>query len=89
MSGDVIVIVTLNTALRVAYTAGDVAADGIIPVSRPRYRAGGRGVTVARVLRAFGHDVLTAGLAGGVSGELIREDLAQSGVPTAFTLSLA
>jgi tagatose 6-phosphate kinase len=38
------------------------------------------------VLRAFGHDVLAAGLAGGVSGELIREDLARSGVPTAFTL---
>ena len=43
-------------------------------------------MTVARVLRAFGHDVLAAGLAGGASGELIREDLARSGVPTAFTL---
>jgi tagatose 6-phosphate kinase len=86
MSGDVIVTVTLNAALHVAYTAGDQAAEGVIPVSRPGYRAGGRGVTVARVLRAFGHDVLAAGLAGGVSGELIREDLAKSGVPTAFTL---
>ncbi len=85
MSGDVIVTVTLNAALHVAYTVGD-PADGITPVSRPGYRAGGRGVTVARVLRAFGHDVLAAGLAGGVSGELIREDLAKSGVPTAFTL---
>ena len=86
MSGDVIVTVTLNAALHVAYTAGDLAAEGINPVSRPGYRAGGRGVTVARVLRAFGHDVLAAGLAGGASGELIREDLAKSGVPTAFTL---
>jgi len=43
-------------------------------------------VTVARVLRAFGHDVLAAGLAGGASGELIIQDLARSGVPTAFTL---
>jgi tagatose 6-phosphate kinase len=86
MSGDVIVTVTLNAALHVAYTASDLAAEGINPVSRPGYRAGGRGVTVARVLRAFGHDVLAAGLAGGASGELIREDLAKSGVPTAFTL---
>ena len=85
MSGDVIVTVTLNAALHVAYTTGD-PAEGITPVSRPGYRAGGRGVTVARVLRAFGHDVLAAGLAGGASGELIREDLAKSGVPTAFTL---
>jgi tagatose 6-phosphate kinase len=86
MSGDVIVTVTLNAALHVDYMTGDLAAEGIKSVSRPSYRAGGRGVTVARVLRAFGHDVLAAGLAGGASGELIREDLAKSGVPTAFTL---
>jgi tagatose 6-phosphate kinase len=95
MSGDVIVTITLNAALHVAYTASnlaasglgdDPAAEGIVPVSRPAYRAGGRGVTVARVLRAFGHDVLAAGLAGGASGELIVQDLAKSGVPTAFTL---
>jgi tagatose 6-phosphate kinase len=112
MSGDVIVTVTLNAALHVAYTADAPPADaslvpggttprnlprtggstplyppeGIISVSRPGYLAGGRGITVARVLRAFGHDVLAAGLAGGASGELIRDDLARSGVPTAFTL---
>jgi tagatose 6-phosphate kinase len=85
MSG-VIVTVTLNAALRVDYATGEVDAEGIRPVSKPGYRAGGRGVTVARVLRAFGHDVLAAGLAGGAPGELIREDLARSGVPTAFTL---
>src|SRR5260370_31696157 len=86
MGGDVIVTVTLNAALHVAYTAGDLAAEGINPVSRPGYRAGGRGVTVARVLHAFGHDVLAAGLVGGSSGELIKEGLARAGGPTAFTL---
>ena len=91
MSGDVIVTVTLNAVLHVAYTADAPPADApspdsIVPVSRPGYLAGGRGITVARVLRAFGHDVLAAGLAGGASGELIRDDLARSGVPTAFTL---
>jgi tagatose 6-phosphate kinase len=86
MAGDVIVIVTLNAALHVSYATGGMAADGINPVSRAAYRAGGRGVTAARVLNAFGHDVLAAGLVGGASGDLIREDLARSGVPTAFTL---
>jgi tagatose 6-phosphate kinase len=43
-------------------------------------------VTVARLLHSFGHEVLAAGLAGGASGELIIQDLARSGVPTAFTL---
>jgi fructose-1-phosphate kinase PfkB-like protein len=85
VSGDVIVTVTLNAALHVAYTTGE-AAESVTPISRPGYRAGGRGVTVARVLRAFGHDVLAAGLAGGASGELIIQDLAQSGVPAAFTM---
>jgi len=86
LSGDVIVTVTLNAALHVAYATGDAAADDVTAISRPVYRAGGRGVTVARVLRAFGHDVLAAGLAGGACGELIIQDLARSGVPTAFTL---
>jgi tagatose 6-phosphate kinase len=86
MAGDVIVTVTLNAALHVSYAAGELAEDGVQPVSRPSYRAGGRGVTAARVLRSFGHDVLAAGLAGGTSGALIREDLARSGLPTAFTM---
>ena len=81
-----IVTVTLNAVLHVAYATGDAAVDDVTPISRPVYRAGGRGVTVARVLRAFGHDVLAAGLAGGACGELIIQDLARSGVPTAFTL---
>jgi len=92
MSDDVIITITLNATLYVSYTAVGPAepetetqpAD-VVPVGRPRYRAGGRGVTVARVLSAFGHDVLAAGLAGGVAGELIREDLARYGVPAAFT----
>src|SRR3984885_11551196 len=86
MSGDVIVTVTLNAALHVTYQAAAApGTNGITPVSRPVYRAGGRGVTVARVLREFGHDVLAAGLAGGAAGELIGQDLARSGVPAEFT----
>jgi tagatose 6-phosphate kinase len=86
MSGDVIVTVTLNAALHVSYQAGvEPGVNGITPVSRPVYRAGGRGVTVARVLREFGHDVLAAGLVGGAAGELIGQDLARAGVPAEFT----
>jgi len=85
MSGDVIVTITLNAALHVSYAVGSLSQDGVNPVSRPAYLAGGRGVAAARVLHAFGHDVLAAGLVGGAAGELIRADLAKSGVPTAFT----
>src|SRR5438105_4030707 len=86
MAQEVIVTVTLNAALHVSYSVGDRDGEAARSLSRPSYRAGGRGVTAARVLHAFGHDVLAAGLAGGSSGELIREDLARSGVPTGFTL---
>ena len=80
-----IVTVTLNAALDVAYEAEDVAWQATRDVTRVRHRAGGRGVAVARVLHTFGHEVLAAGLAGGATGELIREDLGRSGIPVAFT----
>lgn len=81
----VIVTVTLNAALDVAYEAEGLAWQSTRDVSRTRFRAGGRGVAVARVLHTFGHEVVAAGLAGGATGELIREDLSRSGIPVAFT----
>ena len=80
-----IVTVTPNAALDVAYEAAGVSWGADNQVSRVRYRAGGRGATVARVLHTFGHDVVAAGLAGGAAGDMIRKDLAQSGIPAEFT----
>src|SRR5260370_28922386 len=102
MSGDVIVTVTLNAALHVAYTAGAPAAEdlparpllggpippdpplggatppsppqGIVPVSPPRYPAGGRGGTGARGLRALGHHLLAARLGRGAARGGIMPD---------------
>jgi tagatose 6-phosphate kinase len=81
----VIVTVTLNAALDLCYEAEGVTWDGTNQVSAPSCRAAGRGVTVARVLHTFGHEVVAGGLAGGGTGELIKADLARSGVPTQFT----
>ena len=80
-----IVTVTLNPALRVGYAARQVSLGMANLVSRGTYRAGGRGLAVARVLHTFGHDVTAAGLAGGAAGEMIRTDLAAAGVATQFT----
>jgi tagatose 6-phosphate kinase len=80
-----IVTVTLNPALRVWYQAERVGLGRINEVSRVSYRAGGRGLAVARVLSTFGHEVVAAGLVGGASGEVIRAELAQAGVATQFT----
>jgi tagatose 6-phosphate kinase len=81
----VIVTVTLNPALHVGYQAGRVGLGRANQVSRVSYRAGGRGLAVARVLHMFGHEVVAAGLAGGGAGEAIRADLARAGVATQFT----
>src|SRR6266851_5189865 len=80
-----IVTVTLNPALHVGYAARQVSLGMANLVSRVAYRAGGRGLAVARVLHTFGHDVTAAGLAGGASGEMIRAELARDGVATQFT----
>jgi tagatose 6-phosphate kinase len=81
----VIVTMTLNASLRVQYEAQRVDWGAQNRVTRVRYRAGGRGLAVARVLRTLGHDVVAAGFAGGATGELIATDLARSGVTTGFT----
>jgi tagatose 6-phosphate kinase len=81
----VIVTVTLNPALHVGYEAGPVSRGKANAVSRVSYRAGGRGLAVAKVLHTFGHEVVAAGLLGGSSGEVIRDELARAGVATQFT----
>ena len=68
---------TLNASLRVQYEAPRVDWGAQNRVTRVRYRAGGRGLAVARVLRTLGHDVVAAGLAGGATGGLIATDLAR------------
>lgn len=80
-----IVTVTLNPALHVHYQADRVVPGAANAVTRVRHDAGGRGLAVARLLHTFGHDVVAAGLAGGSSGELIRNELAKTGVATQFT----
>ncbi|HXW86724.1 MAG TPA: PfkB family carbohydrate kinase [Streptosporangiaceae bacterium] len=80
-----IVSVALNPALLVDYTAERVRLGTANPIATVRTRVGGRGLTVARLVHTFGHDVTAAGLAGGSAGEQIRAGLARAGVATSFT----
>ena len=43
--------------------------------------AGGKGMNVARSLRALGTPVLAAGFAGGRNGDAIRDGLSDSAIP--------
>ncbi|TDC90192.1 1-phosphofructokinase family hexose kinase [Nonomuraea deserti] len=80
-----ILTVTLNLALDVTYRLPGVDWDGVNRVTAVHRRAGGKGVNVARVLAALGHEVLVTGLAGGPTGQAIEGDLRAAGLPSALT----
>ena len=47
-------------------------------------RAGGKGINVARALRALSEPVVATGLAGGRTGQMIVDDLVSSGIVSQF-----
>ncbi len=80
-----IATVTLNLALDVTYTVGEIAWHAANRVTAVSERAGGKGVNVARVLSALGHSTVVCGLVGGHTGDSITAELEAAGMPTALT----
>jgi tagatose 6-phosphate kinase len=80
----VILTVTLNAALDVTYHVPALVPGAAHRVEPTGARAGGKGVNVARVLHALGHDTQVTGFAGGETGRAIRADLAAAGIPEAL-----
>ncbi|MFF8861612.1 1-phosphofructokinase family hexose kinase [Streptomyces sp. NPDC015139] len=70
-----ILTVTLNTALDITYRVRSLRPHTSHRVTDVGERPGGKGVNVARVLAALGHEVTVAGFAGGATGEVLRERL--------------
>jgi tagatose 6-phosphate kinase len=81
----VILTVTPNLALDITYEVARLIPGAAHRVLRVRQRAGGKGVNVARVLRALGATPVIAGLAGGPTGAAIRAELAEAGFAEALT----
>lgn len=77
--------VTLNLALDVTYEVDELRVGGSHRVDRIRRRAGGKGVNVARVAATLGHQVLVLGFVGGVTGELVAEELFDAGLTALLT----
>lgn len=75
-----ILTVTLNAALDVSYGVDALQPGHSHRVRTVHQRAGGKGINVARILHAMGHEVLVSGLAGGASGDIVRADLAAAGI---------
>ncbi|MEU7583680.1 1-phosphofructokinase family hexose kinase [Streptomyces sp. NPDC041068] len=71
-----ILTVTLNAALDLTYRVPALTPHASHRVTEVTERPGGKGLNVARVLAALGHDVTVTGFAGGDTGRTLRERLA-------------
>ncbi len=80
-----ILVVTLNPALDVTHHVPGVDWAGVNRPAVTRARAGGKGLNVARTLRAVGAQVQVIGLAGGITGEQVVSALGELGVSASFT----
>ncbi|MER5843994.1 1-phosphofructokinase family hexose kinase [Streptomyces prasinus] len=70
-----ILTVTLNTALDITHRVPALRPGASHRVAEVAERPGGKGVNVARVLAALGHEATVTGFAGGLTGRLLREGL--------------
>src|SRR5689334_18163424 len=77
---DMFLAVSLNPALDVTYEVTRLGPGETHRVGRPRVRAGGKGVNVARVLHAVGEPVHVIGFAGGQTGQAVEDELTAAGV---------
>lgn len=71
-----ILTVTPNTAVDLTYRVARLERHGSNRVTEVTERPGGKGLNVARVLTALGHDTVVTGFAGGRTGEDLRALLA-------------
>lgn len=71
-----ILTVTLNTALDITYRVRELRPHGSHRVSEVTERPGGKGLNVARVLAALGHEVTVTGFTGGATGRVVQDRLA-------------
>lgn len=73
-----ILTVTLNTALDITYRVRSLRPHTAHRVTEVTERPGGKGLNVARVLAALGHDVTVTGFTGGATGRALRDQLADT-----------
>src|ERR1051325_1589589 len=74
-SAPVILTVTLNTALDITYRVRSLRPHTSHRVGEVSERPGGKGLNVARVLAALGHEVTVTGFTGGDTGRTVQDRL--------------
>jgi tagatose 6-phosphate kinase len=81
-----IVTVTPNAAIDRTVVVPNLVLNACHEVKAVPTQPGGKGINVARVLKAFGAPVIATGFAGGETGKQIRLGLERAGVPTEFAV---
>ncbi|MET8470290.1 1-phosphofructokinase family hexose kinase [Streptomyces sp. NPDC006422] len=73
-----ILTVTLNTALDITYRVRSLRPHATHRVTEVTERPGGKGLNVARVLAALGHEVTVTGFVGGATGRTLQDQLLET-----------
>ncbi|MEU6800537.1 1-phosphofructokinase [Streptomyces neyagawaensis] len=73
-----ILTVTLNTALDITHRVRALRPHATHRVTEVIQRPGGKGLNVARVLAALGHEVTVTGFVGGGTGRAVQEGLTRT-----------
>jgi tagatose 6-phosphate kinase len=80
-----ILIVNLNLAIDEIVRVDGLTLGGVHRSGRARRQAGGKGVNVARVLKALNERAVLTGFLGGRAGEFIKSELHREKIPFACT----
>lgn len=79
-----IVTVTLNPVLDRTLSVAEIRYNDVLRASHTRLDWGGKGLNVARAIKALGGEVIASGLLGGNTGRILAEGLQALDIPTDF-----
>ncbi len=80
-----ILTVTLNPAVDKTYTTGSLMLGQVNRMRTVNNIAGGKGINVAKILRQYGYEVMTAGFLGGYTGQFIESCMEEIHAKCRFT----
>ncbi|MBN1192209.1 MAG: hexose kinase [Coriobacteriia bacterium] len=81
-----ILTVTPNPSVDKVFEVRDFAPGSLNRIEDSLTQPGGKGVNIAFMLRALGHEITAMGFAGNGPGRFIQNSLRSAGITTAFTL---
>ncbi|CAI3347545.1 tagatose-6-phosphate kinase [Enterococcus cecorum] len=79
-----ILTITLNPSVDIAYQLDTFHLDTVNRVEKVQKAAGGKGLNVTRVLKQVGEDVVATGFIGGEIGSYVKKQLTRNDIKNSF-----